>query len=296
VAFSPDGKILATAAGHFNEAGEVKVWNTTTGTEVATVAESTADIGRLKFSPDGKTLACAGWNKDAVILWDMQIKKVRQKLPRAPDEGAVRCLAFAPDGNTLATGTWRSAPNTPTTHIPALKLWDLQTGQVKRTLTDEDNQILLSLEFSPDGRLLAGTSGKGALRIWDIKTGDFAHVPSSQMAHVAFSPDGKTFATAEWDKTVRIWDVQTRRALRTLIGHSDRLRAVAFSPDGKLLASGGVDGIVCVWDSQTGEWKHTLSGHTGGIQSLAFSPDGKCLATGSDDMMVRLWRLPGQPP
>ena len=108
---------------------------------------------------------------------------------------------------------------------------------------------------------------------------------------VAFSPDGRLLASASEDLTARIWDLATGEARAVLRGHADIVRAVAFSPDGRRLASIGRDPVARIWDAGTGAVVDTLRGHAAGIHSLAYRPDGKVVATGGDfpDSTVRLW-------
>jgi WD40 repeat protein len=109
---------------------------------------------------------------------------------------------------------------------------------------------------------------------------------------VAFSPDGKILASASGDSdgTIKFWDSATGVAQDTLDGHGDGVRSIAFSPDGSLLASASKDHSVRLWDLATGV-HYILRGHSRWVLSVAFSPDSKLLASGAEDKMVKLWDL-----
>jgi tRNA A-37 threonylcarbamoyl transferase component Bud32 len=96
---------------------------------------------------------------------------------------------------------------------------------------------------------------------------------------VAFSPGGRLLASAGADGTVKIWDRHTARLLKTLHGHHGHVTAVAWHPDGKSLASGGADATVRLWDAGSGASLATLRSHTAGVTGVAFHPGGKCLAS-----------------
>ena len=144
--------------------------------------------------------------------------------------------------------------------------------------------------FSPNGKLLAGGSGDGTVRLWNpaarrpvgvLQTGTG---PNTGVWAVAFSPDGKLLAAGCGDGTVRLWNPATGRPVATLHATTRSVygaHAVAFSPNGKLLASGEGDGTVREWNPATrrpvGAPIQTGSSPADALSVLAFSPDGKQL-------------------
>src|SRR5258708_32984953 len=110
LAYSPDGKYLAGACGNHSgaDAGEVKIWEASSGREVATLGGYTACLWSVSFSPDGTRLATAsgryatGKPQDAhgeVRVWDMI---AGQELISLREEATVFGVAYSPDGKRLA--------------------------------------------------------------------------------------------------------------------------------------------------------------------------------------------------
>jgi serine/threonine protein kinase len=277
VAFSPDGKMLASGSGDKT----IKLWNAQTGALTQTLTGHTEAIWQVRFSPDGKTLASASDDK-TVKLWDAQTGALKQTLTGHSEQ--VNSVAYSPDGKTLASGS----------RDKTIKLWDAQTGALKQTLTGHGDQVK-SVAFSPDGKTLASGSIDATIKLWDPQTGALkqtlpGHSSIDWALSLAFSPDGKMLASASFDKTVKLWDVQTGRLEQTLAPYYEPVCSVAFSPDGKILASASYEKTVKLWDVQTGKLKQTLTGHGYAAYSVAFSPDGKTLAS-SDDKTVKLWQV-----
>ncbi|KAH8684812.1 WD40-repeat-containing domain protein [Tricladium varicosporioides] len=274
VAFSPDGKTLASASDDHT----VRLWDPTTGAHQQTLEGHSDSVTAVAFSPDGKTLASASGDR-TVRLWDPTTGAHQQTLEGHSD--SVRAVAFSPDGKTLASAS----------DDRTVRLWDPTTGAHQQTLEGHSDSVT-AVAFSPDGKTLASASGDRTVRLWDPTTG--AHQQtleghSDWVTAVAFSPDGKTLASASGDRTVRLWDPTTGAHQQTLEGHSDWVTAVAFSPDGKTLASASDDRTVRLWDPTTGAHQQTLEGHSNWVTAVAFSPDGKTLASASGDHTVRLW-------
>jgi len=157
---------------------------------------------------------------------------------------------------------------------------------------------ILSVAFSPDGKLYAtgDTNHINLCQVADGKLRFHYDEHTKWIRSVAFSPDGNLLASGSDDQTVKLWNVQTCVCIKTLHGHTSRVRSVAFapqrcanSPDGNLLASGSDDQTIKFWRVSDGKCLKTLRGHTSWVWSVAFSPDGNLLASGSDDQTVKLW-------
>ncbi|MBW4494057.1 MAG: protein kinase [Oscillatoria princeps RMCB-10] len=274
VAFTPDGKILASGS----DDDTVRLWDVATGRELRQLSEHGNWVWSVAFSPDGKILASGSEDK-TVRLWDVASGRELRQL--SEHRSSVWSVAFSPDGKILASG---SLDNT-------VGLWDVASGRELRQLSGHRHSVL-SVAFSPDGKILASGSLDNTVRLWDVATGSELRQLSghgNSVSSVAFSPDGKILASGSQDETVRLWDVATGSELRQLSGHGNDVSSVAFSPDGKILASGSRDKTVRLWDVATGSKLRQLSGYGNCVSSVAFSPDGKILASGSRDKTVRLW-------
>ncbi|ACC80717.1 NB-ARC domain-containing protein [Nostoc punctiforme] len=274
VAFSPDGKLLAT--GDTN--GEVRLYQVADGKQLFICKGHTGFIWPVTFSPDGHLLA-SGSDDQTVKLWDTS---TGQCLATFQGHSAgIWSVSFSSDGQTLAS----SSEDT------TVKLWDTSTGQCIQTLQGHSSRVW-SVAFSPDGTILASGNDDSSIRLWDISTSQCIKTlvgHTHRVQSVAFSPDGDKLISGCHDRTVRLWDINTSECLYTFQSHTDLVNSVAFSSDGDRLASGSDDQTVKLWDVNTGLCLKTLKGHGSRVWSVAFSPDGKMLASGSDDQTVRLW-------
>lgn len=280
VAFSPDGNTLASAS----HDKTIKLWDTQTGRETATLVGHRDAVWPVAFSPDGKTLA-SGSSDKTIKLWDVESRWARATLKGHKRE--VFSVEFSLDGKTLASG----AATPPPLDKGEVILWDLETRQ-PRVLLREDHQYVRSVRFSPDGTTLASGGHPYLVKLWDPQTGReqamlLGHADNVQC--LAFSPDGSILASGGYDATIKLWDPKTGQARRTLEGHTDCVRYLAFSPDGKTLASASADKTIKLWDTHTGRQLTSVLAHADTLDCVVFSPDGKTLASASWDKTIKLW-------
>lgn len=151
---------------------------------------------------------------------------------------------------------------------------------------------VLSVTFSPDGKLLATGDVDGLIRLWQVEDGQPLLTLKGHRGWVwaiAFSPDGQILASGSNDFSVQLWNIASGRCIKVLQEHTSGVWSVNFSPDGKTLATGSQDFSVRLWDVAQGKCLKVLQGHTGAVWAVKFSPNGLILASGSQDTSVRLW-------
>ena len=314
IAFSPDGRYLATA-GQRRDCSTI-LWDVETGEQLWCVTHE-KPIDAVAFSPDSTFMAtyypdgtvsvlrvADGIPGPETIREEKWIDRNKGNPPMNHYENrGSRQVQFSPNGKHLVG--LREAVN-------SLTLWDVNTGENIKTLKGGKGRGR-AFAFSSEGHCFGlGCTAYpeyDTIELWDKeKRASFTH--SAHVDTVAMSPDGMCLATGGRDKTVKLWYVETQQCFQTLSGHIGRILSLAFSPDGTLLVSGGgdnsemrkhadgrtsffsssdspVDQTAKVWEVATGENIATLES-SWMVRGVAFSPDGRCLTTGTT-RTVTLW-------
>ncbi|GEM_PF-3214944 len=153
-------------------------------------------------------------------------------------------------------------------------------------LTCASSHQVRSLQFSPDGAVIASGGGEGVIKLWDMKTGACIRSLREHKGSVKaldYSSDGRYLASAGEDRVVRLWDAISYKCIRMLKGHTSTVNSLSFSKDGAYCASGSSDGTIRVWESATGKSLRSLKAYEGcGVNTVSFSGDGRYIASAEE--------------
>ncbi|MBV6623459.1 MAG: NACHT domain-containing protein [Rivularia sp. (in: Bacteria)] len=272
VAFSPDGKLLATG----DSSNMVRLWDTNNGKQIQIFEGHTHTVNSVAFSWDGKQVISASVDT-TIRLWDIKSGKCIRIF-----KGHIHwvaSVAFHPDKKIIASGSGDKT----------IKFWDVSTGKCIQTLQEHTHPVT-SVAFSSNGKMFASSSDDETVKLWDTATKKLLKTlrGHTKVIAVAFSPDRKILASSGFDKTIKLWDIDSGKCIRVLKGHTHRVLPIAFSPNGKMLASGSDDQTVKFWDIN-GKCLHTLSEHTDSVDAVAFSPNGNRFASTGYDQTIKVW-------
>ncbi len=205
-----------------------------------------------------------------------------------------------PTATATATPPPTAPPPSPTPVLPVINADNAGSLTPRFLITASLNDVK-RIVFSPDGHLLATTSGGSsnstdyAVRLWNVDEGTLRFTLEGHTGivwDVSFSPDGRRLASVSDDKKLRIWDTTTG-VLAQVANLPGAANSVAFSRDGKRLVIGvalGKDGRLYTFDLASGMLSGGIAAHAYSVPSLALSPDGGTLATmGTVDRTVKVW-------
>jgi WD40 repeat protein len=279
VAFSPDGSLLAADS----DDGSIRILRISDGKLLKNLS-NVGGIRSIAFSPQGNWLA-AGSDNNITYIWRLSDW---QEYSYNDHKGAVNVVAFSSDGKLLASGS-----DDGTTIIRNMPDWDVikvisinySVQSIAFSPTNEYLAITRSnyvhIYSLPDFSLLTSNLSDG-----------------TPILSLDFSPDGILLAGGASDNDIRFWQVSDWGNIYTITcGFSSR--SVKFAPKGNLLAVAGNSDSICLVDSSNGNVLKYLTGHNGTVISLAFSLEGWWLTSSSNNEVflwgVPRWNTIGTP-
>ncbi|HZR17580.1 MAG TPA: protein kinase [Verrucomicrobiae bacterium] len=321
LAFSPDGKFLATSS----RDQAILIWNLESRTRSHQLRGHHAKVTNLAYTPEGRWLV-SGDEDGKLLLWDTARENHRPQIANRMPGFGVNPPQFSADGKLVALATAENQ----------WSLLDSSTLQVQSSLKGElvsfspDSRkaaVLASVarqptlwvsvldapahqatiplatpsvqqsnpQISPDGRFLSVDkfgSAEGIL-IFAAATGErLLSIPHSDQAEIAphqFLPDNRTLVCSE-GTSMGFWDLDSRRKTRSEPAGASII-SLAVSQTGRYLAVGCEDSRLLLWDLRSGAAPRALAGHQAMVWALCFSSDERTLASGGEDRTLKLWDL-----
>ncbi|KAH3909012.1 hypothetical protein HBH56_166890 [Parastagonospora nodorum] len=298
LALSSDDRMLASAS-----SGSLKIWNVRTQNCLRTLECGYALC--CAFLP-GDKIVVVGTKDGDIELYDIAASSQLDKIQA--HEGAVWTMQVHPDGKSLITG---SADKT-------VKFWNFEIVQeeipgTKRTMPRlklvqsrilKVNDDVLSVQFSPDSRLLAVATLDNTVKVFFVDSLKlFLNLYGHKLPvlNMSISSDSKLIATCSADKNVRIWGLDFGDCHKALFGHQDSIMQIAFIPhpvDGDekhIFFSASKDKTIKSWDADKFEQIQRFKGHHGEIWAMTVARTGDFVVTASHDKSIRIWSKSDEP-
>lgn len=278
VAFSPDGKLIATSGYH-----EVLLWNVpdrSLARRIGNVAERVFDIS---FHPDGSRLAIASGTPGS--LGEVKVFQTADGALQADlviVDDAMFGVAFSPNGTRLAAcGADRS-----------VSVFDVATWKQQVRLEDHADWVL-DLNWSPDGTRLVTASRDKTSKVFDSTSGEAVSTFNGHADVVfaaAFTGDGTQVISAGRDKRLRVWNPADAKQAREIGGFGGDVLSVRILPENRVL-SGGADMHVRVHQTTDGKVLNDFTGPKDWVYCVDGSAAAQLVVSGSYDGELRLWNL-----
>jgi WD40 repeat protein len=209
MAFSPDGKYLASGHGWIEREGSIQVWEVKSGKRVGLEMLSIG-VSSIAWTPDGKQIAASIWDSTVRIY---AFPGLQQKTRIAIDRSASR-LGISPDGKQIVTAAEGYSPFDDS-QGRVVQIWDVATGARVRKCESEENLFRMGCAaWSPQGKYVAAAGGnyskdpKGLARLWFADTGKEAALLEGHARYILgirFFPDDSRVATAGIFEEVGRW-------------------------------------------------------------------------------------------
>jgi WD40 repeat protein len=275
------GRPLVTGVG----TGQLSLWDQATGKLLRTLEGHTSTIMGFAWSPDGKQIATACYDK-FVRVFESATGNLLQKLEG--HTGPVTCAGWAHDGTMLGSGGYDKA----------VIVWSAKDGQLLHTLKGH-TEIVNCVAWAPgSSEMLASGSVDKTIRIWNGKSGQFSKsfseggIVAGQVFCLAWSPDGKMIVSGQADHRARLWQVSSGKLVTTFenAGSPPQVSSLAWSPNDQVLASGRGNHTLQLWNPKlkTDQLIHSFA-TMAPVQQVAWTPGSNTIVSANADRTTRFF-------
>lgn len=285
VAFSPDGRLLATG-GEFSSA---HIWDAETGTAVAALAGHASGLSGVLFLDDEALVS--GSEDQSVRVWELNPGWKLERSIGAIDQPQliahrVTGLDFDSEGARLLI-----AGGVPS-RSGELLVFNIADGSRQMYLPQAHYDVVYSARFSPDGKRIASASADKYVRTFDVDSSEQLRRfegHTSYVLGVAWKGDGSSIVSAAADQTVKVWDPETGDQSRTIPNFGKHVTAIRYIGESDNIVSSCGDKLVRMHTASNGGNFRNFGGATSWLHCVDITPDSNVVAAGTADGKVYLW-------
>lgn len=254
----------------------------------------------IEISKDGDLLISGGWDK-TLKLWSL--KDYTELFSFPSHEEMIWDVIFSRDESYIASCSWDGSIN----------IWEVDSKKLINSFNHSSKyekiqhepffykstrpNMCISIDFSPDNKMIASGSSDGMIRIWDVIGNNLLEVinihDSSSVEKVKFSKTGdKLFSTSN---KVLIYDLKTKQIENVFDGHKGAgICSMDLDKNERFLLTGDIaihNPLIILWDLKTGDSIRVFKGHETIIRDVCFSNNQKVIASVGEDNLIKIWSI-----